>query len=82
MTRETSAIVLYSDTNQWINICVVPSPYEDFEKVRDIAEQAYDDWFEMDTDECIGEYIERKLNEAECGFDIYYGDFNEDEEGM
>ena len=80
MIIETSAIVLYSDMNPWINICVVPSPYEDFEKVRDIAEQAYDEWFEMDTDECIGEYIERMLDEEDCDYDIYYGDFNEDEE--
>ena len=80
MIIETSAIVLYSDMNPWINICITVDPYEDFEKVRDIAEQAYDDWFEMDTDECIGEYIERMLDEAECSYDIYYGNFNEDEE--
>ena len=82
MIIETSAIVLRSEMNEWINICITVDPYEDFNKVKEIASQAYDEWFEADTDECIGEYIERKLNEAECGFDIYYGDFNEDEEGM
>ena len=80
MIFETSAIVLYSDMNPWINICITVDPYEDFEKVKEIAGQAYDDWFEMDTDECIGEYIERMLDEAECSYDIYYGNFNEDEE--
>ena len=80
MIVETSAIILQSDMNKWIDICIAVEPYEDFYRVKEIASRAYDEWFELDTDECIGEYIERKLNEAECGFKMYFGDFNADEE--
>lgn len=80
MITETSAIVIQSEMNEWINICITVDPYEDFEKVKMVASEAYDEWFEGDTDECIGEYIERKLEEAGCGFEIYYGDFDADEE--
>lgn len=72
MSEVRSAILLQSELNPWINICVVPDSYEDFNKVQYFAEKAYDDWFDDETDEPIGDYIKRKLDEAECGYEIYY----------
>jgi hypothetical protein len=82
MPRITRAIILQSELNEWINICITVEPYEDIMKVRNIAEKAYDKWFSSDTTECIGDYIKRKLNEAGCSFEMFYGNFNEDEEDI
>lgn len=79
MTEVTSAIVLRSEMNEWIKICIAVNPYEDLLKVQEIAEKAYAEWFEIDTDECIGDYIKGKLDESECGYEMFYGNFDEDE---
>lgn len=79
MSEVKSAIILRSELNTWIDICIVPNNYEDFNKVRYFAEKAYDDWFDEDTDEPIGDYIKRKLNEYECSFEIYYASEEEEE---
>lgn len=80
MIEERSAIVIHSELNEWINICIVVEPYEDFMNVKEIASKAYDKWWDSDTTECIGDYIKRKLDEAGCGYEMFLGDFNEDEE--
>lgn len=80
MIEERSAIVIHSELNEWINICIVVEPYEDFMKVKEIASNAYDKWWDSDTTECIGDYIKCKLDEAGCGYEMFLGDFNEDEE--
>lgn len=72
MAEIRKAILLRSELNPWIDICVVPDPYTDFDKIRCVAEKAYDDWFDDDTDEPIGDYIKRKLDEAACLYEIYY----------
>ena len=82
MIEVTSAIILRSELNEWINICITVDPYEDLMKVREVASKAYNKWFNSDTTECIGDYIKRKLDEAGCSFEMFLGDFNEDEEDM
>lgn len=72
MSIATSAIILRSELNPWIDICIVPDPYEDLNKVQCLAEKAYNDWFDDDIDEPIGDYIKRKLDKAECNYEIYY----------
>jgi hypothetical protein len=80
MIEERSAIVLRSELNEWINICITVDPYEDFHKVKEIASKAYDKYWNSDTTECISDYIKRKLDEADCSYEMFLGDFNEDEE--
>lgn len=80
MIEITSAIILRSEMNEWINICITVDPYEDLIKVREVAEKAFDDWFDLDTCECIGDYIKRMLDKAGCGYEMFFGNFNEDEE--
>lgn len=82
MIIETSAIIIQSEMNPWINICITVNPYEDFLKIKEIAGSAYDEWFNSDTDECISDYIKRKLDEAECSYEMFLGNFNEDEEDL
>lgn len=80
MIEVTSAIILRSELNEWINICITVDPYEDFLKVKEIASRAYDKYWNSDTTECISDYIKRKLDEADCSYEMFLGDFNEDEE--
>lgn len=82
MIIETSAIIIQSEMNPWINICITVDPYEDFLKVKEIANKAYDEWFNLDTDECISDYIKYKLDEADCSYEMFLGNFNEDEEDL
>ena len=70
MTEVRSAIILRSELNPWIDICIVPDQYEDFGKVKAVAEEAYYDWFEQDAEEPIGDYIRRKLDEALCFYEM------------
>lgn len=79
MVAIRSAIILQSELNTWINICIVPHPYENFSAVKYVAEKAFEDWFDEDTDEPIGDYIKRKLDEAECEYEIYYGTEEEED---
>ena len=48
MIEITSAIILRSELNEWINICITVDPYENLLKVREVAEKAFDDWFDFD----------------------------------
>ena len=80
MIIETRAILLQSEFNPWINICITVYESENFLKVKNIASFAYDEWFNLDTDECISDYIKRKLDEAECNYEMFLENFNEDEE--
>ena len=80
MSEITSAIILRSEMNEWIKICIAISPYESLLKVQEIAENAYAEWFEIDTSECISDYIKRKLDEADCAYEMFLGNFDEDEE--
>lgn len=82
MIEERSAIIIQSELNEWINICITVDPYEDFLKVKEIASKAYKKWFTSDTTECISDYIKRKLDEAGCSFEMFFGNFNEDGEEM
>lgn len=73
MIELRTAIVFQSDLNPWIDICITVPGYEDFSKVEDVATKAYDEWFNLDTDECIGDYIENKLKENDLNFEMYIG---------
>ena len=77
MIAETSAIILQSELNEWINICITVDPYEDFAKVKEVASKAYDNWFNSDTTECISDYIKRKLDEAGCSYEMFFGEEEE-----
>ena len=79
MVEIRSAIVLSSDLNCWMSICITVGPYEDFEAIKEIATKAYDDWFEdEESDETIGEYLKRKLAEKGHEPEIFFGNFESD----
>ena len=71
MSEIRNAIILQSELNPWIDICIIPDKPDDLYKVRYFAEKVYDDWFDEDTDEPIVDYIKRRLDEYECYCEIY-----------
>jgi hypothetical protein len=79
MSEIRSAIILQSELNPWIDICIIPDKPDDLEKVRYFAEKVYDDWFDYDTDEPIVDYLKRRLDEYECYCTIYCADEDEEE---
>ena len=81
MVEIRSAIILQSELNSWINICITVGAYENLEEIQDVATKAFDDWFEdEETDETIGEYLKRKLSEKGHEPEIFFGKFNSDED--
>lgn len=75
-TEIRASIVLRSELNPWIDLCIIP--YEDFLLVKEVAEKAYDNWWDEEPNEPIGDYIQRKLNEAGCCYEMYYAIEQED----
>ena len=57
MIKNTSCIVVQSEFNSWIDICIVPEEYVNFEEAESIAIKAYDEWFKIDPDCTITEYV-------------------------
>lgn len=82
MLEKKDCIWIKSEMNNWINICILVHKKEDVEKIHQASEKAYDEWFNIDTDEPITDYIQRKLNEENFEFEILTGPFNDDEEDL
>lgn len=80
MLEKKDCILIQSEINEWINICIVVQKEENFEKIFHASAKAYDEWFNIDSDEPIADYIKRKLNEEKFNFEIFTGPFDEDEE--
>ena len=77
MITTKKCINVYSDMNPWIDFTIVPGFLEDFEKAEEIVLTAYDEWFELDTDETIADYISRILSENKISHEIYFKDEDE-----
>jgi hypothetical protein len=72
MAKITKAIILQSYLNKWIDLCIIPSDEKDIDSVEEIAQRAYGEWFERETDEPIVDYIKKELDNAGFVFDVYY----------
>lgn len=64
---------LYSEINSWIDALFVCSPNV-YEKTKEIVERAYNDWFEEDDPDEIGDYIRMRLDENDLkeSVEIYW----------
>lgn len=80
MVEIKSAIILTDETNPWIDMCITVGAYENLEEIQELATNALSSWHEEETDEPIGDYVKRKLSEQGHEPQIYFGDFNSDED--
>lgn len=74
MLNTRTCIKVFSETNPWIDFCIVLENKADSSKANKIIEQSYNEWFQPDnqTDLPIADYISGKLIDACIWHDIYF----------
>ena len=80
MIKNTSCIVIRSELNSWIDLCIIPEEYVNFEEVEAIAIKAFDEWFEIDPDCTITEYIYYELKDQGLDCEVYVNVIHDEEE--
>lgn len=63
---------IYSEVNPQFDAIFEISCQSDEYKAIQILSKAYDKWFELETSEPWGEYLEDALYEAGIQYDVYY----------
>lgn len=75
MAEERRCINVFSDMNPWMDLILLV-PDEDFEKAKDVAEKAFDNfWNDPKVEEecwAYGDWIGWKLKEAGINFEMYF----------
>ena len=61
---------LYSTMNEWCDLMIAVNS-NDYSKAIELGQQYLFDWHDEDTDEPIGNYIKRRLSEANINADVY-----------
>lgn len=74
IVRVINGINVFSDMNTWIDFVIIPCKSEDFNKAKEVAEKAFDDWWTAPEAECepIGDWVSDKLKENNIEFEIYF----------
>lgn len=75
MIAERRCINLYSDMNSWMDLVILVND-EDFDKAKEVAEKAFDDfWNDPKVEEecwAYGDWVEWKLKEANIKYEMYF----------
>ena len=79
MIKEIKTIWIYSELNPWIDFCIIPHDPKDFNTILNVSQKSYDEWFKIDPEETIIDYIKRNLETENLEFDIYINSDDEDE---
>ena len=61
---------IFSTMNEWIDM-MIEIPKADYDKAKEIASQALEDWYDYDGDFTVFEYVQRTLKENEIEASIY-----------
>lgn len=79
MIETKTCINVWSDMNTWIDFCIITE--SDIELAKEIIQQAYDDWWELEDVqfEPLGDYVSRCLYEKGTEFEIYFKNEEEDQ---
>ena len=82
MTDIRACIILYSETNPWINFAFVIEPHCDFSKAEDIIVRKYDEWWKQDKAQNVPilDWIGNALTDADVEFTVYCSNNGNDEE--
>lgn len=68
--KEKTVFHIWSTMNEWIDMMIEVFP-RDYDKAKEIANKALDDWHDTDEDITVFEYIQRALYENEIEASIY-----------
>lgn len=79
MIEKYTYLHVYDELNPLIDFTITLSKSEDGDRAKQIAEQAYEDWFKTTSeakagDTTIFEYIKGKLEEENIKCGIFYND--------
>lgn len=79
MVEKYTYLHVYDELNSLIDFTITLSKSEDADRAKQIAEQAYEDWFKTTSktktgDTTIFEYIKGKLEEENIKCGIFYND--------
>ena len=79
MIKNIKVIWVYSELNPWIDFCIIPHDPKDFNTILNGRQKSYDEWFKIDREETIMDYIKRNVKTENLEFDIYINSDDEDE---
>ena len=68
--KEKTVFHIWSTMNEWIDMMIEVYP-RDYDKAKEIANKALDDWHDTNEDITVFEYIQRTLYENEIEASIY-----------
>lgn len=68
--KERTVFHIWSTMNEWIDMMIEVYP-RDYEKAKEIANKAIDNWQDTDEDITVFEYVQRTLKENEIEASIY-----------
>jgi len=68
--KEKTVFHIWSTMNEWIDMMIEVYP-RDYDKAKEIANKALDDWHDTDEDITVFEYVQRTLYENEIEASIY-----------
>ena len=79
MVEKYTYLHVYSELNPWIDFVITLSQSEDGDRAKQIAEQAYENWFKTTKEVEAGDttifgYIKGKLEEENIKCGIFYND--------
>lgn len=80
MKEIRTCIVIRSEMNPWIDICIVSERYVNLEEVEAIAIKAFNEWFDIDPDCTITEYVYYALKDQGLDCNVYVNILNNEEE--
>lgn len=71
MIEKQSCIHVYSELNEWIDLCILVSD-DNYDEAINIVQSSYNDWFENDSCDAILDYILNSLTENDIEYKAYF----------
>lgn len=68
--KEKTVFHAFSTMNEWIDMMIEVEP-KDYDKAKKITDKALDDWYDVEEDMTVFEYVQRTLKENDIDVSIY-----------
>ena len=68
--KEKTVFHAFSTMNEWIDMMIEVEP-KDYDKAKEITDKALDDWYDVEEDMTVFEYVQIKLYENDINASIY-----------
>ena len=68
--KEKTVFHAFSTMNEWIDMMIEVEP-KDYDKAKEITDKALDDWYDVEEDMTVFEYVQIKLYENNINASIY-----------